>query len=662
MHQQKNNNNKRKYARLKSVFPVNFRCKGDHPDSQEQRWLQGYTMNIAEGGICLETSYLDEAMYQQLSQKKTSLELMIQIPLKQKPVYAVADVAWTKSTSQTDPRKFYIGLKYSVIDVKDNKKIIKHVKFHRYSSRSFIFLSAILLALFSVAGFLNYKLRVENEKMIKNLVDIQEREIQANDLLIDVVKKRKDIFRQIKKVQEHIETSQKELSNSDDKKDDLQQVIDDVIDEHVQETENLQGQIGDLITRQKPLENEYGYLIRRERQIADNLSMIEKEKKGLQMDVLNKMVQWLLNHQSPTTGLVVSFEGDVGVVKDWAFIYDQSLAANVFLHEGDVSSTKRVLNFFMKNLDDNFNGFHNAYYFDSGQVAEYTVHCGPNIWVGIAVMQYTKKTGDGAYLKIARKIADWLMVIQDKDPAGGIKGGPQFHWFATEHNLDAYAFFKMMYEITKEEKYQKAYLKTFSWLKTYAMIPHGKDYKTPPIKRGRGDATIATDTFAWSLAAIGPEELQSVGMDPEEIMRFAQEHCEVEVVYNRPSGISVNVKGFDFAKHAHMPRGGVVSPEWTSQMVVSYQVLGDHFAKKRDNIKANFYHEKAKAYLNEINKLIISSPSAKGQGEGCLPYATLTNADTGHGWNTPSGVDTCSIAGTAYMIMAIKHFNPLKFD
>ena len=150
-----------------------------------------------------------------------------------------------------------------------------------------------------------------------------------------------------------------------------------------------------------------------------------------------------------------------------------------------------------------------------------------------------------------------------------------------------------------------------------------------------------------------------MGMDPEEIMIFVEENCGAAVSFERPSGVVVEVEGFDFAKAAHIPRGGMVSPEWTSQMIVSYQILSGYFAGRHSSAKADYYAQKAGMYLNELNKLVISSPSAKGQGEGCLPYATLEDADTGHGWNTPLGTRTCSVAGTAYMIMAMRQFNPL---
>jgi hypothetical protein len=58
--------------------------------------------------------------------------------------------------------------------------------------------------------------------------------------------------------------------------------------------------------------------------------------------------------------------------------------------------------------------------------------------------------------------------------------------------------------------------------------------------------------------------------------------------------------------------------------------------------------------------MIITSPSPSGQGGNCLPYATDENIDTGHGWMTPKGKSTGSLAGTAYAVFAFYHYNPLE--
>ena len=639
---------KRKYIRLKSILPVEFRIVPSLRDGTSRRegtsqrepigkgqeapcgrdlsvgaagssWQQGYTCNVSEGGVCFETVHLDEAVLKQVGNPNVEVEVSMRIPLHRPPVKTRAKIAWFRHLHRKNAPHYMLGLQFTEIAYADCDRMLSQARVLRLSTHLLALTVVVLFLGFVIVGFYNYRLRMDNEKLVDYLARAQQEEIQTRETIGEINREKEMLSEQMKKY-------------------------------------------ADGVSGRQQLSNEYEQLVARETRIADRLRLLERQKSDMQQTVVERMHQWLKNHQNPLTGLILSFEGGVGIIQDWAFIYDQSLAVNTFLLFDDERDARRILNFFKGKLSDDFHGFPNAYYYDSGDIAEYTVHCGPNIWVGIGVLQYTHKTKDDYYLPVARAIADWLVTVQDKDPEGGLKGGPEFSWFSTEHNLDAYAFFGMMHELTREEKYQIAQKKVFSWLKTYAMIPHGKDYQSPPINRGRGDATIATDTFAWSLAAIGPEKLRQLGMDPEEIMNFAEEHCAVTVPFTRPSGVKLEVTGFDFAKHANMPRGGMISPEWTSQMVVSYQILSRYFSQKGRLNQSHYYAEKARSYLGELNKLIIASPSVKGQGEGCLPYATLENVDTGHGWSTPSGAKTCSVAGTAYMIMAIKQFNPLVLN
>lgn len=609
----------RKFIRLKNVFPVEFAVVHSPEDLLDMFWRQGYTCNVSHGGICLETVSADEEMARRLQAGQTYFELRIRIPLSYPSVKARAQVAWLEKVDDDVPGQYCIGLKFISADPVELDRMVGYARRLKYTASTGAGVLIFLFLMLAASGWYNFKLRLMNEALVNDLVAAQQEENKTSEAVEGIIEEGTLILKQIEEY------------------------------------------TGDKTGRQK-LESVYAGLVRQRDRISDRLEILARKKGGLQKTVLEKMHLWLQNHQHASTGLVLSFEGDVGIIKDWAFIYDQALAADVFLAFGNEPGARKILNFFNQRAKENFQGFHNGYYYDSGEIAEFTIHCGPNIWVAIAALQYIHKTGDKYYLPLARKITDWLITIQDRDPAGGLKGGPELTWFATEHNLDAYALFNMMYEMTGEDKYRAAREKVMSWLKTYAMAPHSVDYKSPPVNRGRGDATIATDTYAWSLAAIGPEKLEAMGMNPEEIMKFAEEHCAVEVKYKRPSGVVLDVKGFDFAKYAHMPRGGLVSPEWTSQMIVSFRMLSRYFARKEDFYKTKYYEGKAEMYLNELNKLIISSPSAKGQGEGCLPYATLPDADTGHGWNTPYGMSTCSIAGTAYMIMAINQWNPLMLD
>jgi hypothetical protein len=145
-------------------------------------------------------------------------------------------------------------------------------------------------------------------------------------------------------------------------------------------------------------------------------------------------------------------------------------------------------------------------------------------------------------------------------------------------------------------------------------------------------------------------------------MAFAETHCAVTVDYRRPDGARVALRGFDFTKARNLGRGGVISTEWTAQMIVAYQVLAQHHELAGDPAAAARYREKATLYLNELQQLFVTSPSKIGQGHGCLPYASIDNVDTGHGWRTPKGKQTGSLSATAYGIFAWMGYNPFHLQ
>jgi hypothetical protein len=211
--------------------------------------------------------------------------------------------------------------------------------------------------------------------------------------------------------------------------------------------------------------------------------------------------------------------------------------------------------------------------------------------------------------------------------------------------------------MTGRSVYQQARDKVLSWLTL-----HTYDKGEVPVKRGKGDATIATDTYAWSIASVGPQKLLEIGMNPDRIMEFAESCCMVETEFMRPEGYSVKVKGFDFAAEKNVARGGVVSSEWTAQMVIAFKIMSDYYYQNGLKAKAHAYEMKADEYLASLGKMIISSPSPSGQGESCLPYATQEAVDTGHGWSTPKGRSTGSVAATAFAIFAYYDYNPLELN
>ena len=640
---------RRKYIRLDSVFPVDFRLFSLDGKEALSDWIQGFTSNISKGGICLSVNNLPLHYAEMIKKKQVKLSLNIEMPLHKVPVGARADVAWIDIVA-LETNKYLIGLAYEEISAVLNKRIFHYALAKKLIPRAVFAIMFVLLISFSISGYLNLRLLRANKALIEQLVNIIQKSSLAKQEIKKLIQGKEDLNLRLSEMGIQLKTLEEEKENV------LEAEKADLIKEKEakDKIEELLGLIKQLEVEKSGLQERLISLQEKEYKVTENLLILDKKKADLEKANLEKMYQWLKVHQNPRSGLILSYEGDKELL-NWAFLYDQSLAAISYVNFSDYERARKIFDFFKLKAKKIEGGFLNAYYTNDGEPAEYIVHSGPNIWLGISILHYIKKTRDQSYLDLARAIADWVLDLQNQDKDGGLRGGPKVYWYSTEHNLDAYALFNMLYTLTQDTKYLNAAEKTLTWLKL-----HIYDRPDIPIMRGKGDSTIATDTYAWSIAAVGPEKLEELGMNPDKIIEFAEENCGVETEYLRPSGEKIKVKGFDFAPERHTSRGGVISCEWTAQMVLAYKLMARFYYKKDMSVKARFYELKADEYLAQLLRLTISSPSPSGLGEGCLPYATQDFVDTGHGWTTPKGKSTGSVAATVYTLFAYYGHNPLE--
>ena len=631
---------RRRYKRLDHIFPVEFRFL--LPDGSPQGdWREAFTQDVSAGGLCLVVTQLNERDMGLFGDPKTLIALNINIPSGTKPAQATAHPAWLKPLKEGLINQYMIGMRYFRIERRDNARILRYADMRKFfKAVAIVFTICLSLGLVTV-GFYNARLRYQNEKLLGGLTDtlVRQRNLEkGKDLLELKIDEMKFLLTQSSRRIEMLERTL--LLTSRDEK---------------QKVEQLEASIDFFKKYQDKLKADLAGLVSHKTQVEMDVTAKVEEGRVIEKKVVDKFYRWLVVHQNNNTGLVASFEGDTDVA-DWAFTYDQALATIIFTLFDDAGRAGKVLDFYTRAIHADGGGFTNAYYASTGDVAEYIAHAGPNIWLGIAILQYTRHFGDKRYLPVAEDIYRWLDTIRDQE--GGLKGGPTVTWYSTEHNLDAYAFYMMLYETTGNPEAAVRAKETLSWLNANAY----SRISLPVVKRGKGDATIATDTYAWSIAAVGPQKLKDIGMDPDEIMDFAVENCAVKVDYKKPEGYLVCVKGFDFAKGTNIGRGGVISGEWTAQMILSLSIMADYHARSGDAEKAREYRRMANDYVVELTKMIITSPSPVGQGDFCLPYASHEFADTGHGWRTPKGNRTGSVAATAYTILAMQGYNPLSFS
>jgi hypothetical protein len=631
---------RRKYIRLDTVFPVQFRLMPLDGKSFISDWLLGFTSDVGHGGICLSVNALDPQLAKLIREQQVKISLEIEMPLLKSPAVARAKIAWVKDFPG-NPTRYLLGLTYEDIDPSQKAMIMRYAWTRKLFIPVLVTVILILGLGVAVNTYTNFRLVKNNRALIEQLVQVSQEAGLAKERAGQITKEREGLEGKIRSLQSRIQSAEEEKAALEK----------GLKTESEQKLGELNALVGKLSKDKVSLEGQLVSLQRQESAISEELQRLDKTKGHLEKANFDKMYRWLTVHQNPHTGLVMSFEGDSDI-KNWAFTYDQSLVIQVYNNFSDFGRVRKILDFFAHSAERSGGLYLNAYYASDGGPAEYSLHCGPNTWLGIAILHYTKESQDSTYLYLAEEIAQAIMALQDAE--GGVRGGPDTRWYATEHNLDAYAFFNMLYKMTGKQQYLTAGNKVLQWLQQ-----HTYSQQDIPIKRGKGDSTIATDTYAWSIAAIGPAKLEEIGMNPENILEFAEKNCAVEVAYTRLQGRTVNIKGFDFAPQINVSRGAVVSSEWTAQMVMAFKILGDYYEKKGEKNKALAYKMKADGYLDELGKMIISSPSPSGQGEGCLPYATQDDVDTGHGWRTPKGNSTGSIAGTAYTIFAYYNYNPL---
>ncbi|TRZ95719.1 hypothetical protein D4R78_02650 [bacterium] len=654
----------RRYLRLDSVFPVQFRLLSLDGRRFLSDWLQGFTNDISKGGICLTINSLNPELTQILKNQQARFLLDIEMPITKTPIPAEARIAWFREAT-LGKNRCLVGLTYEKISPAQNNMIMRYVVTKKIFVPAVYTLIILLVLGLAVNSVINLKLIRGNKKLVSQLVKFTQETNLAREKIREITKDRENLQAGIQDLQSSIRRAEGERGKLEEKikletmaRLEVKARLDEKTGQEntaiTQKISEYNAIIQKLSQEKSSLQSQLAILHNQQTTATQELLRLDIKKNILEKANFDKMYLWLKVHQNPRTGLVMSFEGD-GEIANWAFIYDQALVIQAYTLFADYERARKILDFFDRKAKTIDGRFLNAYYANDGDPAEFVVHSGPNIWLGIAIMQYTQKSKDTRYLKLAEGIAQSVIHLQNQDTEGGIRGGPNVSWYATEHNLDAYAFFNMLYQVTAKQQYRQSRDKVLNWL-----IQNSYARADIPIKRGKGDSTIATDTYAWSIAAIGPEKLKELGMDPDKIIEFAEENCSVEVIYQRPDGQNVKIKGFDFAAKKHIARGGVVSPEWTAQMVLAFKIMSDAYYKKQITEKTRIYSNKANDYLRELSKMVISSPSPTGQGEGCLPYATQDSVDTGHGWITPKGKSTGSVAGTTYTLFAYYGYNPLQ--
>lgn len=185
--------------------------------------------------------------------------------------------------------------------------------------------------------------------------------------------------------------------------------------------------------------------------------------------------------QDATVRLTQSYS-DQGGLLSTAFTYDNAVAIHAYLLRGraeDMARAKILGDGLIYAQANNFpisdGRFAQAYYVNvpasdgSGAFITpaaapfyfYTSAVGDQAWAGMALAQLYRRTRNDAYLQAALKVANWIVTnTYDTRGPGGYTFGANINQFnqsvpspngkSTEHNIDTYAFFTMLAELTHD--------------------------------------------------------------------------------------------------------------------------------------------------------------------------------------------------------------------
>lgn len=166
-----------------------------------------------------------------------------------------------------------------------------------------------------------------------------------------------------------------------------------------------------------------------------------------------------------------------GGLESTSFTYDNAVSIHAYLLHGDLERAEVLGNGLIYAQANNFpfddGRFAQAYFVNvaasdgSGAFITpaafpfffYTSAVGDQAWAGMALAQLYRRTGQSKYLTAALNVANWIVTnTYNTLGAGGYSYGTNINQFnqsvpstngkSTEHNIDTYAFFTMLVELT----------------------------------------------------------------------------------------------------------------------------------------------------------------------------------------------------------------------
>lgn len=331
---------------------------------------------------------------------------------------------------------------------------------------------------------------------------------------------------------------------------------------------------------------------------------------------VDSVYSWVCNMQMEN-GLLKSSEGG-----RYVSLYDNSLAALVFMAYGDFSRAEKIFDFFEGQMESELlvypGGFGQMRTSDGIPVENKPRRwLGDNAWLLIALNNYHQLAQNNKYKNLETALTDWIVSLQDTD--GGLWGG--FNEKGSritkiaEGNIDA---FNAIPGYTDFHRKLLMHFDQVRWDKREKLLIAWAD--NPEYR-------YALDLHSWGYCVF--EDF------PENVLRKANRF----ITSRKSTQTKHTIHGYCFDEDRD-----VVWIEGTGQMAVAF-------------IKAK-KEKDAQTYLSSMEKNLL--PSKLFPGTYGLPYTANFGTDYGNEmlWE---GVDTnIALSSTAWYLFGKLRFDPLE--
>lgn len=324
-----------------------------------------------------------------------------------------------------------------------------------------------------------------------------------------------------------------------------------------------------------------------------------------------KTMNWLIQIQQPN-GLLESSENT-----NFVSLYDNALAALVFISEGELERAERIFDFFDQRRETELlqgNGGFFQFRDSTGENGNRS-WVGDNVWLLIALNNYHKHTGNQKYAPLVQELETWVRSLQDLD--GGLWGG--YNSDGTQIPKVTEGIITAFNAVAGYDAFHKnilAYLEKERWdleAKTLIASPE-----------------IPAYNFALDLHSLG----YSIFKDfPEEVLPMADKYLTEQIA---------TVTGKEITGYCFDEDRDVIWLEGTAQMAFAFQLAGTQTV--------------ADGLLAEIEKTLIASSSLDGASG--IPYTT--NHGTSYGatllWDHADMAP--ALSSNAWYLFAKLNFDP----